>query len=55
MDMDCKKNAEEVNTESHSSTAGSSTRPSSEGAFILGWKLLLPKCEIWLEINLHVH
>lgn len=56
MDMDCKKNAEEVKTESlHSSTAGSSTTPSSEGAFILGWKLLLPKCEIWLEINLHVH
>lgn len=55
MDMDCKKNVEEVNIEFYFLIVGLLIRLLFEGVFILGWKLLLLKCEIWLEINLYVY
>lgn len=56
MDMDCKKNVEEVKIEFfYFLIVGLLIRLLFEGVFILGWKLLLLKCEIWLEINLYVY
>lgn len=52
MDMDCKKNVEEVKIEFfYFLIVGLLIRLLFGGVFILGWKLLLLKCEICLWRN----